>query len=475
MRIHILGVGGTFMGALAILAKQMGHEVSGVDGDVYEPMASRLKESGIAFGKYEKDTWLKSNGIDCVLVGNALSRGHPSIEWLMNSGIPYASGPEWLSEHLLKHKKVIAVSGTHGKTSTATLIAWLLEKKGIKPGYLIGGVPLDLPSNVALGESEWFVIEADEYDTAFFDKRPKFMHYWPSIAVINNIEFDHADIYADLAAIIKQFGFFLRTIPSQAHVVAPSKDHTVSTLLKAHPWSQHCQFGDGADVWGEQISDHTYRLHHQSSQVEVVWPLLGEHNFNNLLAAVSVWTCMGLMLSDPPDLSGYQGVKRRLELYQENAQRVIYSDFGHHPTAIAKTLEGVRQHKQPRRLLSVIHMTTNSMHGGAHDKGMLGVLALADATVLLCDEPDAFDRVSQWTLPANTKVLLGCEHLNQVVSEIMSQSNTVNGLKASSPDQKCADQKNSAYKDVIVVFSNKQVSPLLEAISESFSTPLAFS
>ncbi len=449
MRIHILGVGGTFMGSLAILAKALGHDITGVDGAIYEPMASNLVKHGIQYANYLDDPWLQKDVIDQVIVGNALSRGHPSIEWLLNSDISYTSGPAWLAQHVLRKRKVVAVAGTHGKTTVSALVAWLLRSMGHDPGYFIGGVPHDLPSNVALGRSDWFVIESDEYDSAFFDKRPKFIHYKPTIGVINNIEFDHADIYEHIEAIEQQFGYFLRNIPSKGHVITDRQNANVQTLLKAHPWMQQHVYG-GENQWlSADFNQDKVILNHADQQINMTWPLVGRHNQQNLLSAIAVLLSMGLDLAQLPDLSSFHGVKRRLEMQYESDGLKVYSDFGHHPTAIRLTLEGLKQQFPSSMLTAMVHMTSNSMHSGAHDQALQGLWSIMDRGVLVCENEQAEKRVATWILPA---------HIS-----LTQEKNLATDMEAIALREQPVP-RHARKSHVVVVFSNKNVAPLIEAV-----------
>ncbi len=441
MRIHILGVGGTFMGSLAILAQQMGHEVTGVDEVMYDPMLSALTDHDIATSTYDNDSWLKQDDLDVVIIGNVLSRGHPAVEWVLNHKLAYTSGPAWLAQHVLKTRRVIAVAGTHGKTTTSTIIAWLMTQMGMNPGYLIGGIPHDLPSQVALGTSPWFVIEADEYDTAFFDKRAKFIHYCPEILVINNLEFDHADIYPDLAAIETQFGYLLRTVPSQGHLIYPYGFPRIEALLDIHPWAELHSFGDDkADLLLKQQGNQNHRIYYQGQSYCSSWQLIGEHNRHNYQAALLALACTGESLAQHPDMGTITGVKRRLEKHYGDEKFSIYHDFGHHPTAVAMTLTALQQQFPHHHLCAVIHMASNSMHSGAHDQAMSKVLTMANQTYLLCDNPTVKQRVVQWAQHPAVTVIDNPLELSMI---------TIDKTK----------------KTLVIVFSNKAVNPILKVLT----------
>ncbi|HET7131676.1 MAG TPA: UDP-N-acetylmuramate:L-alanyl-gamma-D-glutamyl-meso-diaminopimelate ligase, partial [Gammaproteobacteria bacterium] len=348
MRVHILGICGTFMGGIAALAKAAGHEVSGADQNVYPPMSTQLAELGIALRQGYDDGSL--DGLDCVVVGNALSRGKPVIEALLDSGMPYQSGPQWLAEHVLQGKWVLAVSGTHGKTSTTSMLAWILECAGLEPGFLIGGIPRNFGVSARLGGSKYFVVEADEYDTAFFDKRSKFVHYRPRTLVVNNVEYDHADIFADVEAILWQFHQLLRTVPSKGRVVANGRDENVAKLLARGVWTPVETFSasDAAADWFGAFepgaAESRFEVRRRGGVLgSASWSLLGRHNLENALAAIAAAEHVGV----PPQaalaaLTRFEGVKRRLEKRGDFGGIALYEDFAHHPTAIATTLAGLR-------------------------------------------------------------------------------------------------------------------------------------
>lgn len=422
MRIHILGVGGTFMGSLAVLAKQMGYDVTGVDGAIYEPMASFLRAQAIETAQYEDDPWLQNDTIDMVVIGNALSRGHPSVEWVLNHRVPYTSGPAWLADQVLASRRVIAVAGTHGKTTTSALLSWLMTEMGYQPGYLIGGVPRDLPSNVSLGQSEWFVVEADEYDSAFFDKRPKFMHYRPDILIINNIEYDHADIYPSLESIIQQFGYLLRTVPANGHVVVPASSASVKELMSAHPWSQCHSFGaEEAELALTHVHENAHQLRYGKQQMTLDWPLLGEHNRQNCQAALLALSCLGADLHQLPDLNRFQGPKRRLQCHYDQDGLMVFEDFGHHPTAIKMTLQALRERFPKHRLTAIVHMGSNSMKDGAHDQALLELPLLAETLLFYCDSNSVIKRIEQQLVSANAFVISSEDALVQRLDPLECQ------------------------------------------------------
>jgi UDP-N-acetylmuramate: L-alanyl-gamma-D-glutamyl-meso-diaminopimelate ligase len=386
MHIHILGICGTFMGGIAVLAKQAGHRVTGCDANVYPPMSTQLEAQGIhlseGFGIEQLE--LKP---DIFVIGNVVTRGkQPLMEEILNRGLPYISGPQWLFENVLYDKWVLAVAGTHGKTTTASMLAWILEDCGLDPGYLIGGVPMNFGVSARLTESPFFVIEADEYDTAFFDKRSKFVHYHPRTAVLNNLEYDHADIFPDLAAIETQFHHLVRTVPSNGLVVANGGDNNVLRALGRGCWSPVEYFGGPGSGWKAKVThadSFDVTLNDQPAG-QVNWTLQGEHNRLNALAAIAAARHAGVPAKDGIDaLSRFINVKRRMELRGEAAGVVVYDDFAHHPTAIATTLAGLRASISASgtpsgRILAVLEPRSNTMKLGVMKDLLPASLAQAD-------------------------------------------------------------------------------------------------
>jgi UDP-N-acetylmuramate: L-alanyl-gamma-D-glutamyl-meso-diaminopimelate ligase len=397
MRIHILGVCGTFMGGIAAIAKEAGHAVSGADQNVYPPMSTQLEALGIGLvDGYEAPI---DADVESIVVGNALSRGLPVVEALLNSGRAYTSGPEWLADHVLRDKWVLAVSGTHGKTTTTSMLAWILEYAGLSPGFLIGGVPANFGISARLGGSKYFVVEADEYDTAFFDKRSKFVHYRPRTLVVNNIEYDHADIFSDVDAIIWQFHQLLRTVPGNGLVVANGKDANIERLLKRGVWTPVATFSasDRAARWfaaydsigtESRFSVFEQGAAHGSGR----WALLGQHNLENALAAIAAAGHVGVAPAMALEaLAQFKGVKRRLELRGTFAGITVYEDFAHHPTAIAMTLQGVRSLAPKRRIVAVMEPRSNTMRMGVHRDTLHGSFAAADRVFVLAAANLGFD------------------------------------------------------------------------------------
>ena len=388
MRLHIIGICGTFMGSLALLARELGHEVSGSDANVYPPMSTQLAEAGITLMEGYREENL-SGAIDLVVVGNALSRGNPEVEALLDSGLRYTSGAQWLAEYVLPGRQVIAVAGTHGKTTTASLLAWLLESAGLSPGFLIGGVPRNFGVSARLGALDApFVVEADEYDTAFFDKRSKFVHYRPHIAVMNNLEFDHADIFPDLAAIERQFHHLVRIVPRKGQLLVADQQPALERVLSMGTWSPVSRFGtDASSQWQlrlERPDASRFQVLHVSDQGEedgvVEWTLTGEYNARNALAALAAARLCGVQLARAcAALARFQTPRRRQELRGEVNGIQVIDDFAHHPTAIAATLEGLRAATTKGRLLAVIEPRSNTMRLGALRERLIDSVAEADA------------------------------------------------------------------------------------------------
>ncbi|QQS53222.1 MAG: UDP-N-acetylmuramate:L-alanyl-gamma-D-glutamyl-meso-diaminopimelate ligase [Candidatus Competibacteraceae bacterium] len=385
MHIHILGICGTFMAGVALLARAAGHTVSGCDAGVYPPMSTQLAEAGIALREGYDPDQLAEFQPDRVVVGNVMSRGRPIIEELLNRGLPYTSGPAWLADHVLRGRHVLAVAGTHGKTSTSSLLAWILEYAGLEPGFLIGGIPANFGLSARLGRAPFFVVEADEYDTAFFDKRSKFVHYQPRTLILNNLEFDHADIFPDLAAIQRQFHHLLRIVPGSGLVVANGQDANLAEVLAMGCWTPVERFGTG-DWEARAITPDgsAFDVYHQGSpQGRVEWPQLGLHNVHNALAALAAARHAGVPVATAlAALADFQGVKRRLETRGAVNGVTVYDDFAHHPTAIATTLAGLRARIGNQPIIAVLEPRSNTMKLGVFKDSLAPALALADAVVL---------------------------------------------------------------------------------------------
>ena len=388
MKLHILGICGTFMGGVAALARELGHAVEGSDQSVYPPMSTQLEQLGIAL-RQGYDPANLSADVDEIVVGNALSRGNPAVEHVLDAGLRYVSGAQWLGERVLPGREVMAVAGTHGKTTTTSILAWLLEAAGRDPGFLVGGVPENFGVSARLGTGREFVVEADEYDTAFFDKRSKFVHYRPVVAILNNLEFDHADIFPDLAAIQRQFHHLVRTVPRRGRLIVNGEEKALAEVLAMGCWTPVETFGlDGDFDWSARLlaADGTqFEVIHRGAVVGTVrWSLVGRHNVMNGLAAIAAANAVGADLARAiPALSGFVSVKRRLEVLGERAGITVYDDFAHHPTAIRTTLEGLRARVGKARIVVAMEPRSNSMRLGAHADQIAPSLAEADAVVFL--------------------------------------------------------------------------------------------
>ena len=387
--IHILGICGTFMGGIAAIARESGLAVAGSDRDVYPPMSTQLEALGISLMQGYSPAHLDPPPGE-VVIGNAMSRGNPAVEHVLDQRLPYTSGPEWLARRVLHRRRVLAVAGTHGKTTTTALLAYLLDRQGRDPGFLIGGVPQDFPVSARLGGGEDFVIEADEYDTAFFDKRSKFVHYRPTVAILNNLEYDHADIFPDLAAIQRQFHHLVRIVPGNGRLIVNGEDAALAEVLRMGCWTPVERFGlDAPDLdWRGELTaadGSRFRLWHRGALVgEAGWSLAGRHNVANAVAAIAAAAAVGV---DPARslelLAGFGSVRRRLELVGSAGGVAIYDDFAHHPTAIATTLEGLRARIGAARLVAVMEPRSNSMRQGAHAAALPQAFAAADAVHVL--------------------------------------------------------------------------------------------
>ncbi len=386
MHLHILGICGTFMGGIALLARAEGHTVTGSDAHVYPPMSTQLEAAGITLREGYDPAHL--NPIpDVVVIGNALSRGNPMVEYVLDAGLPYQSGPAWLAEHVLQGRWVLAVAGTHGKTTTTSLLAWILEAAGRRPGFLVGGVPENFGVSARLSDSPLFVVEADEYDTAFFDKRSKFVHYCPRTVILNNLEFDHADIFPDLAAIERQFHHLVRTVPRSGLILAPSADVALKRVLAMGCWTPMETFGAVNATWQARLlradGTHFEVLLKGKSVGDVEWNLLGAHNVYNALAAIAAAYHTGVAPEAAlTALPGFRNVKRRLELRGVVGGVAVYDDFAHHPTAIAVTVGGLRARVGRERILAVLEPRSNTMRMGTHKDTLAPSLVDTDRVFL---------------------------------------------------------------------------------------------
>ncbi|MEW8291308.1 MAG: UDP-N-acetylmuramate:L-alanyl-gamma-D-glutamyl-meso-diaminopimelate ligase [Candidatus Thiodiazotropha endolucinida] len=396
MHIHILGICGTFMGGIALLARALGHRVSGSDDNVYPPMSTQLEQAGIDLMEgFEADHLQPAPGM--VVVGNAMTRGNPAVEAMLNRGLPYTSGPQWLAEHVLQGRWVLAVAGTHGKTSTASLLAWILEQAGLQPGFLIGGVPENFGLSARLGDSPFFVVEADEYDTAFFDKRSKFVHYRPRTLIMNNLEFDHADIFDDLAMIQRQFHHLVRTVPAEGLIISPLNDGNISDVLDMGVWTP-LEFFD-PEIEAGWHAEHTTADGHSfdvvcegEMQGRVSWELIGNHNVANALAALAAARHTGVRPGAAIEaFSGFKNVKRRMELCGEVNGVRVYDDFAHHPTAIETTLDGLRKQVGDARIIALLEPRSNTMKRGVHADRLADALRTADQVMMFMPDDLQWD------------------------------------------------------------------------------------
>ncbi len=418
MHIHILGICGTFMAGIAEIAVQLGHRVTGCDASVYPPMSTFLRSRGIVIHEgYDPAQF--STRPDLVIIGNALSRGNAAVEYVLNERLHYCSGAQWLAEHVLHERHVIAVAGTHGKTTTTSILAYILREAGFEPGYLIGGIAHDFEQPASLGNSDYFVIEADEYDTAFFDKRSKFVHYRPTTLIINNLEFDHADIFPDLAAIKTQFHHLLRTVPANGLILHPAGEEAVAEVLARGCWSRHTSFGfaPAAECRLDVTADtNGFTLHCRDSEpVPVRSSLLGRHNMLNTAAAVLAAVEVGVDIVAAARSAGeFGGVKRRLEQIGTPHGVTVYDDFAHHPTAIASTLEALRNSVGAARVLCVLEPRSNTMRLGVHAATLARALDGADEVYLYADPALGWD-------PAQALASLGAKaHVHEQIDTLVA-------------------------------------------------------
>jgi len=423
MHIHILGICGTFMGGLALIAREKGHTVSGSDQNVYPPMSRQLEEQGIQLMQGYKASNLDIKP-DLVIIGNALSRGNEEVEAVLNRGLKYTSGPQWLSEYVLQDKWVLAVAGTHGKTTTSSMLAWILEDNGFEPGFLIGGIPVNFGLSARLGNTDFFVIEADEYDSAFFDKRSKFVHYRPRTAILNNLEFDHADIFDDLNAIKRQFHHLVRTIPSEGLIIAPKADDNIQETLAMGCWTETQQTAINDDsLWQAQLN------HEDGSQFLVLfdkqkcgtltWDLTGLHNVQNALAAIAAARHIGILPEHAIEsLQSFKNVKRRMEVIAKIKGVTLYDDFAHHPTAIQMTLDGLRKHVGSEKIIAVMEPRSNTMRMGIHREALANSLKLADRTLVYQPENLNWD-LSELSAYADSIQI--CTSIDEIIEELQKE------------------------------------------------------
>ncbi|MFA0078951.1 UDP-N-acetylmuramate:L-alanyl-gamma-D-glutamyl-meso-diaminopimelate ligase [Vibrio artabrorum] len=418
MHIHILGICGTFMGGAAVLARQLGHKVTGSDANVYPPMSTLLESQGIEIIEGFDPSQLEPRP-DLVVIGNAMSRGNPCVEYVLDNNLRYTSGPQWLQEFLLHDRWVLAVSGTHGKTTTSSMLAWILEDCGYAPGFLVGGVLGNFGISARLGESMFFVVEADEYDSAFFDKRSKFVHYHPRTLVMNNLEFDHADIFDDLEAIKRQFHHLVRTVPSNGRIFSPKQDTAIQDVLARGCWSEAESSGDQGDWDAKKLvkDGSQFEVYFQNECVGTVnWDLVGDHNVNNALMAIAAARHVGVT----PDLAcqslaTFINTKRRLEFKGEVTGVSVYDDFAHHPTAIELTLGGLRNKVDTKKIIAVLEPRSATMKRGVHKETLADSLKQADSTYLF--QPDNID----WSVQDVADACHQPAHVNNDMEALVAQ------------------------------------------------------
>ena len=426
MHIHILGICGTFMGGIALLARELGHTVSGSDENVYPPMSTQLEEQGITLMQGYKPEHLTAEP-DIVVIGNALSRGNPAVEAVLEKGLRYTSGAQWLLDYVLQDRWVLAVAGTHGKTSTASLLAWLLEDNKLSPGFLIGGIPGNFGVSARLGETPFFVVEADEYDTAFFDKRSKFVHYHPRTLILNNLEYDHADIFPNIEAIQTQFHHLLRTVPANGLVISQADDPYLEQTIEKGCWTPIEYFsGQQTKHWqAHPITEDGLEFNVMFNSAKIAsakWSMLGEHNMKNALAAIAAARHVGVPAElSIESLSGFKGIKRRMELRGVVNNITVYDDFAHHPTAIRLTLDGLRKNVGDKKIIAILEPRSNTMKMGVHKDTLAESLTLADDTYLY-----QADNLG-WDIAASLKNNTGSVHVftstQAIIDKVLAEAN----------------------------------------------------
>ncbi|MCG7538888.1 UDP-N-acetylmuramate:L-alanyl-gamma-D-glutamyl-meso-diaminopimelate ligase [Pseudoalteromonas sp. CO348] len=399
MHVHILGICGTFMGGIAAIAQSLGHKVTGSDLNVYPPMSTQLESLGIELTQGYDPQQLIDVEPDVVIIGNAMSRGNPCVEYVLEKGMRYTSGPEWLKDHVLRQSWVLAVAGTHGKTTTASMLAWLLEYAGLRPGFLIGGIVQNFGVSARTSDTPFFVIEADEYDTAFFDKRSKFVHYLPRTLILNNLEYDHADIFPDLNAIQTQFHHLIRTLPSQGKAIYPADDAALQNVIERGFWSEQESLGK---EWSYNLlkadGSRFTVLFEGEEKGEVNWQAIGVHNVKNAMMAIAAARHVGIPIEVSIEALGqFISPKRRMEIKGEVNGVTVYDDFAHHPTAIATTLAGLRAKVGDAPIIAILEPRSNTMKLGIHQETLLQSLDVADEVYLF--EPDGLS----WSLKAQAE------------------------------------------------------------------------
>lgn len=439
MHVHILGICGTFMGGIALLARANGHKVTGQDTNVYPPMSTQLEEQGIELIQGFECDIIKQLCPDVVIIGNALSRGNTAVEYVLEQNIPYTSGAQWLAENVLQQRWVLAVAGTHGKTTTSGMLAWILEYAGLSPGFLIGGVPENFGVSARNGNEPFFVVEADEYDTAFFDKRSKFVHYHPRTVILNNLEFDHADIFEDLNAIKKQFHHLIRTVPGNGLLIYPSEDSSLNDVLAMGCWSQkECYSNSNTEAWSVRLLNGNHEASDKvstaadgsifevfwknQSQGIVQWNLLGLHNVNNAIVAIAAARHAGVPVKYAIDaLAEFKNVKRRMELKGQVNDVTVYDDFAHHPTAIATTIDGLRRKVgDKQRIIAILEPRSNTMKMQIHNKTLPASLAQADQVFVYLPEDSATKFADMLEILAERGH--GYNDMNKMIQDILVDS-----------------------------------------------------
>jgi UDP-N-acetylmuramate: L-alanyl-gamma-D-glutamyl-meso-diaminopimelate ligase len=425
MHVHILGICGSFMGGIAAIAKSLGHKVTGSDTNVYPPMSTQLEQLGIELTA-GFDTHQFDPIPDIVIIGNAMSRGNLAVEYVLDRNLPYTSGPQWLLENLLSKRWVIAASGTHGKTTTSSMIAWILEDIGLNPGFLIGGIPENFGVSARIGDSPFFVIEADEYDSAFFDKRSKFVHYRPRTLVMNNLEFDHADIFENLDAIKKQFHHLVRCVPSNGLIISPINDANLEDVLHKGYWCGLQKIG-GSDVcdWHAQLinvdGSQFNVLHHNKIIGCVNWGLIGNHNVSNAIMAIAAAHHAGVQTVDAIDaLARFKNVKKRMEVKGQVANITVYDDFAHHPTAIQTTIAGLRNKVGDAKIIAILEPRSNTMKMGVHKKTLANSWQQANEVFLF--EPENVDWSMQELVINSTAPVHLYKNTVDIVEAVVNQA-----------------------------------------------------
>jgi UDP-N-acetylmuramate: L-alanyl-gamma-D-glutamyl-meso-diaminopimelate ligase len=405
------------MGGIALLARQMGMQVSGSDTGVYPPMSTQLEEAGITLSEGFDPGHLDPEP-DLVVVGNAMSRGNPAVEYMLDRGLRYTSGPAFLAEHILQGRWVLGVAGTHGKTTTSSMLSWILEHAGMNPGFLVGGIPQNFGISARLGEHPFFVVEADEYDTAFFDKRSKFVHYHPRTLILNNLEFDHADIFPDLDAIKRQCHHLVRTVPGKGLIIYPANDNNLVDVINQGCWTAVEQTNSDQH-WNTKVLKADFSRFEVCFQGQtlgtVEWPLIGEHNMHNALAAIAAARHAGVRPQQAIEaLAEFQNVKRRMELRGTINNIRVYDDFAHHPTAITSTLNGLRHRVGKERIIAVLEPRSNTMRMGIHKQELIP--ALNDADVIIFHQADELS----WSLEDISKDIGEHSHVYTSIESIIN-------------------------------------------------------